>query len=124
MAGKPGVSAGTYQIGGANRFDTQVMWFKREHRLALAGLAGTLLEQVQGVTWYGVGKLVREPGNEADPNAVVVEIGGKPVGYLPADEAARLASWIDDRNRDGLSVSCPVRFTFEMGNADLRVDVH
>jgi HIRAN domain len=39
--------------------------------------------------------LVREPGNKFDPNAVMVWIDGKHVGYIPSKDAAALAPFID-----------------------------
>src|SRR6476469_1220661 len=39
-------------------------------------------------------ELVPEPDNPHDPNAVAVRIDGRPVGYLPRDEALRWQSVI------------------------------
>lgn len=39
--------------------------------------------------------LVREPANKFDPNAVMVWIDGKHVGYIPSKDAAALAPFID-----------------------------
>jgi HIRAN domain len=39
--------------------------------------------------------LVREPGNKYDPNAVMVWIDGKHVGYIPSKTNAALAQFID-----------------------------
>lgn len=38
---------------------------------------------------------VREPTNEYDPNAVMVLVADRKIGYLPRDKAARLAAIID-----------------------------
>lgn len=45
--------------------------------------------------------LIREPGNKFDPNAVMVWIDGKHVGYIPSRENAALAKFID---QDGLEL--------------------
>lgn len=125
MARKPksGVIGDAYVLGGSNAWATEVLWFKREHRLALVGMAGHLFAQVQGDGWFGQAALVREPDNESDPNAVLVVIEGEVVGYLPSDEAARLSSWIAARNAEGLQVMCPVQFRLGMGKAALLVDL-
>ena len=39
--------------------------------------------------------LVREPDNKFDPNAVMVWIDGKHVGYIPSKENKALAEFID-----------------------------
>ena len=39
--------------------------------------------------------LVREPDNKFDPNAVMVWINGKHVGYIPSKDAAALAPFIE-----------------------------
>jgi hypothetical protein len=39
--------------------------------------------------------LIREPKNKFDPNAVMVWIDGKHVGYIPSRDAAALAPFID-----------------------------
>jgi hypothetical protein len=39
--------------------------------------------------------LVREPDNKFDPNAVMVWIDGKHVGYIPSKDAAALAPFIE-----------------------------
>jgi predicted ribonuclease YlaK len=55
---------------------------------------------------------------------VQVFILDKPVGYLPGDEAERLADWLDARAAEGLQVWCPVRVTIEMGLAEVCVDLY
>jgi hypothetical protein len=44
--------------------------------------------------------LVREPDNKFDPNAVMVWIDGKHVGYIPSKDAAALAPFIDQTGGD------------------------
>jgi hypothetical protein len=121
---KSGVVGDAYVLGGSNGWAGKVLWFKREHRLALLGLAPRLFEKVQGSGWFGQAALVREPDNEADPNAVLVQIDGQSVGYLPADEAARLSGWVKARNAEGLTVMCPVQFRLSMDQAELLVDLY
>lgn len=41
------------------------------------------------------GVLRREPDNRFDPNAVAVDVEGRPVGYIPKALAAKLAARID-----------------------------
>jgi hypothetical protein len=113
-----------FMLGGSKTMSTSVLWFVRDHRLNLLGLSQFLFDQVQGTRWFGHASLVREPDNEADGNAVLVFILDKPVGYLPADEAKRLAAWLDARAAEGLQVWCPVRVTIEMGLAEVCVDLY
>lgn len=44
--------------------------------------------------------LVREPGNQYDPNAVMVWIDGQHVGYIPSKQNAALAQFIDQTGTD------------------------
>lgn len=41
------------------------------------------------------GQLIREPDNPFDPNAVRIEALGRKIGYVPRDDAERLASRMD-----------------------------
>jgi hypothetical protein len=41
-------------------------------------------------------RLVREPDNTHDPNAIRVEIAGHYLGHIPKDKAKELAPLIDD----------------------------
>jgi hypothetical protein len=43
--------------------------------------------------------LIREPDNEHDSNAVVVFMGGRPIGHLPRTVAASLAPRLDAGER-------------------------
>ncbi|MAT13932.1 MAG: hypothetical protein CMJ46_01525 [Planctomyces sp.] len=52
----------------------------------------TNLEKVQGETRA---LLCREPYNEHDPNAIVVHVDGKKIGYVPAVEARWMAPILD-----------------------------
>lgn len=40
------------------------------------------------------GSLVREPDNEHDPNAVMVQVGGKPIGYVPREASGDIGEII------------------------------
>lgn len=40
-------------------------------------------------------KLVREPDNEFDSNALRVDINGHKIGYIPKDKAEKLAAHMD-----------------------------
>jgi hypothetical protein len=61
----------------------------------------TLLELTGGRRHYGgvhmatVARLVPEPGNAADPGAIVVTIGGRTVGYLSRADSAHHREAID-----------------------------
>lgn len=48
-----------------------------------------------GVDLETLACLVREPNNPHDANAVRVEIQGQKIGYIPRDDAARLAPHLD-----------------------------
>jgi hypothetical protein len=118
------VPEGVFLLGGSKVFGTQVMWFKRDHRLNLLGLSQSLFDEVKGTRWWGTATLVREPDNEADGNAVLVYLRDLPVGYLPSDEAERLSDWLDDRAAEGVTVWCPCTVTIEMGLAEVCVDLY
>jgi hypothetical protein len=42
-------------------------------------------------------KLVREPDNAYDPNAVKVEVFGYKIGYVHRDECASVMKWVEAR---------------------------
>jgi hypothetical protein len=46
--------------------------------------------------------LVRDPKNKYDPNAVMVWIDGKHVGYIPSKTNAALAAFMDSRPKVGV----------------------
>lgn len=53
--------------------------------------------------------LLREPRNRFDRNAVSVEIGGRQVGYLPAEDAGRYRQILDHLASHGWSVRTAAR---------------
>ena len=110
-----------YLLGGDKAYETDVLWFKREHRLNLLSVLPTIFGTVQGSGWWGVADLEREPDNESDPNAVVVQLLGKPVGYLPGDQAVRLAAWIDGLIAAGSHAQARCHVRVDMGQAAVKV---
>ena len=56
-----------------------------------------------------VAELLPEPGNQHDRNAVAVRVGGRPVGYLPREEAARYAPVLSRLAAEGFSPQVPAR---------------
>lgn len=42
------------------------------------------------------GKLVAEPNNEYDPNAIAIKVGRKKMGYVPAEETDRVREFTGD----------------------------
>jgi hypothetical protein len=57
-------------------------------------------------TWQAL--LVREPRNRYDANAVAVHIEGACVGYVAREQAAELASYLDDLKRRGFCAGLSV----------------
>ena len=53
-----------------------------------------------------VAALVAEPGNQYDPNAVMVQVDGRPVGYLSREDAILYHPVIDAATRLGVVVAC------------------
>jgi hypothetical protein len=111
-------------MGETRGFETEVVWWKREHRLNLASVLPTLLGDVRSDDWFGVADLKRDPGNESDKNAVLVSLMGKPVGYLPGDEAKRLAAWLDEREAEGTSVQANACIQFGMNEMAVRLSLY
>jgi hypothetical protein len=60
----------------------------------------------KGARWTA--RLVREPDNQFDANAVSVWVGEERVAYLARQEAAELASRLDDLARRGWAIEFPV----------------
>ncbi len=64
-------------------------------------LAGVTVEDAQenikkfGCKDIGSFRLVREPENPHDPNAIRVEVAGKYLGHIPKDKAKELAPQMD-----------------------------
>jgi hypothetical protein len=52
---------------------------------------------------YFVALLKREPTNPHDPNAILVLVDGKKIGYVPRERAAR---WADGIDRVGGEITC------------------
>lgn len=113
--------ADVYLLGNDKGYETEVLWFKRDHRLNLLSVLPTIFDTVQGSGWWGVADLVREPDNESDADAVVVYLLGKPVGYLPGDQAGRLAGWIDGLVAAGSGVQARCHVRVDMGVASVLV---
>jgi hypothetical protein len=44
--------------------------------------------------------LVREPHNPKDPNAIAIYVEGKRIGYVPRNQNAVLAQFIDQQGRE------------------------
>ncbi|MEK6228650.1 MAG: HIRAN domain-containing protein [Actinomycetota bacterium] len=60
--------------------------------------------------------LVPEPSNPHDPNAVMVQIDGKLVGYLPRDEAAAYGPALNELGERGRMGSCEARIAGRGGD--------
>jgi hypothetical protein len=61
-----------------------------------------------GVEWTGTARLVPEPANPHDPNAILVTIKGQPVGHLSRGSARQLRRAIGS----GVSVPCAINGGF------------
>lgn len=61
---------------------------------------------IDGVNQRCTAYLISEPTNQYDPNAVRVEIGGKPVGYLPRSIAASLQDWLQGNGYTTIKAHC------------------
>ena len=116
--------SGVYLLGESKQFESVVLWWQRPHRLNLAAALPVLLGDTRADDWVGVADLVRDPGNDSEPNAVLVHLLGKPVGFVPADEAKRLAGWIDARNGEGLRVQAWCLVEFGMDSMAVRLSLY
>lgn len=56
-------------------------------------------------------QLVREPRNVHDRNAVRVDVGGRPVGYVPREIAPRLHHVLDHLTAHGFPATCRAELT-------------
>ena len=63
-------------------------------------------------------RLVPEPDNAADPNAVAVIVHGRRVGYIAAEAAPRVGAEIGD---DEVVLKCIIRWNGEVDNGIYRV---
>jgi hypothetical protein len=70
----------------------------------LASLKAALTTSRRGWSVDTVARLVREPDNRYDRNAVRVLIHGHLVGYVPRDEAAEAQPWLKRIERTGKPV--------------------
>ena len=70
---------------------------------------------------YATACLVLEPRNRYDKNAVRVDVGGKIVGYIPAEEAKRFHPIIHKINTNGKPATCRIRFIggWDRGDDDI-----
>ena len=65
-------------------------------------------------------ELVREPTNPYDPNAVRIEADGRPLGYVPKEDAPRFHDVIDKLAGQGRPATCRARLTggWDRGHGD------
>jgi hypothetical protein len=56
-----------------------------------------------------VATLVLEPENKADANAVRVDVGGRPVGYLPRDDALTFRRYMEHLGHPGSNATCQAK---------------
>lgn len=59
-----------------------------------------------GVYWHVLGQICFDENNPADPNAVVVLIDGKPVGWIPRTDCKQFRQQIIAQNRDAKPIVC------------------
>ena len=79
-----------------------------------------------GRTCFGVhsplitAELVREPTNPYDPNAVRVEADGRPLGYMPKEDAHRFHAVLDKLAGQDRPATCRARLTggWDRGHGD------
>ena len=74
------------------------------HQRVLAAIAGV---DPDGVKHHCEAVLIPEPGNPDDPNAVLVAIDGRRVGYLTREDAALYGEWMTELGIDAMTASCP-----------------
>lgn len=74
----------------------------KRHIIKLVGVTvGDAQENIKkfGCEDIGSFRLVREPENPHDPNAIRVEVAGKYLGHIPKDNAKELAPQMDAGRR-------------------------
>lgn len=69
---------------------------------------GNELQPGDGVEKLVKGALMREKKNKHDSNAVKVQVGFRPIGYVPADDAEELAEMMDSAKVPTLFVTVRV----------------
>ncbi len=97
-------SGGPYEVTLAGTTGVDVVGVSN-HQDALLQLTGGR-RSYAGVRMAVVARLVPEPGNAADPDAVAVAIAGCTVGYLRRTDASRLRAAIDAAIRATGEASC------------------
>jgi len=75
------------------RFEVAVVGVTFEGRQDIISELCVAQEAENGIALTG--RLIREPQNRFDSNAVAVEVEGKQIGYIPKALAAKLAPRID-----------------------------
>lgn len=75
-----------------------------------------------GVKMYLTATIHAEPTNKYDPNAIVVELGGKTVGHLSASDATRYRAPFATLAAQGLVGSCTAQIRGGWEDADGRHD--
>ena len=85
------------------------------YQSALRSAAGGRSVQMDGTNWDQaipvLARLVPEPSNKFDRNAVAVEVGGRKVGYIPAERAADFQRVLLQLESRGLAATCPGSIT-------------
>ena len=75
------------------------------HRDALARASKSLTaEERTSGRGYVLARLVREPKNQYDPNAVAVHVEGRLVGHVPRPDAPAVGAWLLESERAGREV--------------------
>jgi hypothetical protein len=75
------------------------------HRDALARASQSLTaEERTAGRGYVLARLVREPKNQYDPNAVAVHVEGRLVGHVPRPDAPAVGAWLLESEREGREV--------------------
>lgn len=95
-------SAGLRLGGSPGEGDTLNVVGESHYLETLAGLVAALRVDAGDREVMTVAKLVREPMNRYDRNAVRVEIHGHLVGYLSREDASEIQPWLRRAERDGL----------------------
>ncbi len=92
-------------LAGSGRNDSQTVVGESHYQDALKAVAGGRTENGPRRPCV-VAELVREPKNRYDRNAVRVDIDGRTVGRIPAEDAPRYHEAIEHLRKQGLPATC------------------
>jgi hypothetical protein len=115
-AGVAALEAADFRLEPARWCEFEIVG-ESHYQRALARIAG---RDPEGVNHHCEAILIPEPTNPHDPNAVLVTIAGRPVGYLRRDDAFDYTDQLAAMGRTGQTARCPAYICGGFVDADGR----